>query len=710
MNYKQNENLHYLRSIIFENEITVLGNSISVPKLDEEWEFFGTLVFEKGKGYQFKSTEAKPVFSATESGIIQYFSSDIFPSIGPVTAKMIAEKLGDQAVSLLEADEKILDTLKLTTEQKKAILKGLSSDRKQNKAVAELFGLGFTYKSIKNILEVYKDNSLQKVKENPYALIKKIHGFGFLKADQVASKLGFPKNSKVRLKALFLYELENYIYGSGNLGILKILLYEQMEKRISEKLGGLDTVLQELISEGEVILNDDLIYLSYLYNYEKFIASFIKNHLKGQGVFRENEFTEALFKSELEEEVVLDSEQKTAIVNSLVKPVSIITGGPGTGKTMVVKQIVNLALKKIKPSEIALLAPTGRASKRMFEATGYSAMTIHRFLSYKGDDIFNYDKEELEKYKLIIIDEFSMIDVVLFYELLKALPVNTSIVIVGDINQLPSVGPGNVLADLIESKAISVTTLKTIYRQKDGSGIAKLAQAIMDEEVNKELLEANDVNFIEVSSNDVLKIIKEIIEKLQKDNVDILRDLQILIPMYKGITGINQANVFFQDAINSSNPLQASAYKVGDKVIQLVNRPQDKVMNGDLGVITEITERNGKLESVTVNFFSGPIITYTSDNFDDLMLSYAMTVHKAQGSEFPYIIMVVSSEHSFMLRRKLLYTGITRAKKKLFLIGSQVSFSRGIKELEDRRNTKLLKLLTDSDDSWNETMSFSDFK
>ena len=431
------------------------------------------------------------------------------------------------------------------------------------------------------------------------------------------------------------------------------------------------------------------------------LSSLLKNERNGEeGIpqYDQAEINKIFEKIKDESYIEFSPEQEEAIKMAFTEPIVIITGGPGTGKTTIVHAILKMYLKLNQDNStlaeaIALLAPTGRAAKRLKESTNMPASTIHKFLGYQGENYFQYSKTNRTNARLIIVDEASMMDLPLASRLITSMHKSARIIIVGDVDQLPSVGPGQVLKDLIDSKEIKTIRLNKIHRQAADSSIIKLAHNVNEGILPENLLEKlKDRNFI-VTSNDalpsmVVDLYKKAIEKGKS-----IKDTQVLIPMYKGEAGINEINNRIQEAVNPLNDQEElkhlnRIFRLQDKVIQLVNRAEKGVMNGDIGYVSGFIRKNDKISGIEVNF-DLHVVSYEIEELDDLTLAYAISIHKSQGSEFELVIMPFTSQYYVMLKRKLIYTGITRAKKTLLLIGDPQAMSFGIRRIEIERKTIL---------------------
>ena len=546
---------------------------------------------------------------------------------------------------------------------------------------------GITMDMCHKIINTIGPNAVAIVKEQPYILMDKIERFSFIKNDALALKMGIEKNSKTRLLALISYVLKDTLYQTGNSYITKQDLYISTNKFLKDTSIDLEFFLDviEDLKNNRVIFEsiDGLIFDYNLYYKENTLADYITRKL-----------TSVKLKF-----------SKTAIEKAFTEPIIIITGGPGTGKTTIVRAILNMYVSLHKNNSnvlegVALLAPTGKASKRLVELTNFHAQTIHKYLGYSGNNTFEFGRDNQRDSKLVIIDESSMMDLPLAYQLFSALKNDTQVIIVGDVDQLPSVGPGQVLKDLIDSKEITTIRLNKIHRQAADSKIIQLAHHVNEGQIPENFISKfPDRIFIPSNKENILPLIKEWVTQAMNKGKTLNKDIQILAPMYRCKNGINELNVELQ---NISNPLNdneeikylGQSFRVNDKVIQLVNRHEKKVMNGDIGIIDSFTYKNGEISGLTVQYDFGGV-DYTLEELEDLKHAYAISVHKSQGSEFDIVILPLTSDYYYMFKRKLIYTAITRAKKMLILIGEAMSFKRGIGLIENNRNTILKTLICD---------------
>ena len=701
LDYSDKEMAKY-RNILFTNTISVLSAFDRKPILEEEYKFSGE--FETSQfGMQFKAKTFERINADTKEGIIAYLSSDNFPGIGPVTAAKIYDKLGPKCLDIIVNDKSSLDGLGLKPNQKDIIYDNLVYNTNSKKVIVELLNLGLTMHMATIINKALGSSALEKVKENPYILIYKVEGIGFIRADNIASMVGIKKDAPIRLKALINYCLMRYCLNSGNTYVTEGELFSECLKFIGEDVtlskDDFSDYLIDLKNEGHIVIdNDNLIYLVKTYNDEYTIAKRIYKLLQNN----KSEFEKEKIDFVLEEvmranKITYTAKQKEAITKALVEPVIIITGGPGTGKSTIIKGIVDIYSNMFKNSDalsdtIALVAPTGRAAKRLKELTMHDASTIHKLLGYEGADRFVYNQTNKLDIKMLIIDEFSMVDADLACRLFSSINDNCKVVIVGDADQLPSVGCGNVLLDLINTKEITTVKLEHIHRQAANSSIVELAHSVNKGALPYDVASLkHDRNFLMCDDEHVVPfIIKTIANALDK-GMNLIKDIQVLVPLYRGNVGIDAINHALQDHFNASGKEYSylgRRFRVGDKVIQLINKSEKGIMNGDIGYISDIIMDDDRFIEMKVIYDIGEV-SYTKDEIEEIMLAYAISIHKSQGSEFPLVIVPFSFKYYIMLKRKLIYTAITRARKYLIMLGNVEAMRKGIVEIEDDRHTKL---------------------
>ena len=714
---------------LYSNYLTVVSSFVSLPYINQTYEFDGDFEYSK-YGLQFRSEKATRSIKQTEDGIVSYLASPIFKGVGKKTAYKIYEKLGDEAIKKIIQDKSVLDGLNIKKKQIDLIHDTLVENFKTEEDLVELLSLGLTLKLATRIIKTLGKDAKAIVYDNPYELIGRVEGIGFLRADDIGKKVGIKEDSKYRLSSLIMYSLVSALFNNGNTYINSNDLYLESLKMIKDNIEILpkdkyEALLDELINEKKIIKENGNIFDVKMYYAECDIAKSILRLLNAN---QKNEFSKEkvinrLNDVALENNISYNDKQKEAIVNAIMEPVSIITGGPGTGKSTIVKAIIDtyVALHKTSVQEhiekrIMLLAPTGRAAKRLREITYHDASTIHHALGYTGYD-FTVDFLDAD---MIIVDEMSMVDVFLGYHLFKAIKGDTKLLLVGDANQLPAVGSGDVLNDLILSKEISCVKLNQVHRQNEDSSIVTLAHYIKDGSLPYDILDKKkDRNFIQCDNAYILSYIITTIKRyLEKCEVDtrkiqgnitkelyaLVNDVQVLVPMYKGIVGIDVINARLQEELNPKGDglelvLGNKKYRKFDKVIQLVNRSDKDIMNGDIGYISDLEFEDGICKLVKIKY-SNKIVEYEVSDLDDISLAYAISIHKAQGSEFNLGIVPFSFHYYVMLKRKLIYTAITRAKKYLIMIGNYDALRKGIITEEEKRKTMLtdrLKALVNGD-------------
>ncbi|MBF0352909.1 MAG: ATP-dependent RecD-like DNA helicase [SAR324 cluster bacterium] len=630
-------------------------------------------------GKQFSVSEFMPTLPQSVEGIERYLSSDMFHGIGKATAKRIVEKFGEDTFRIIdESPQELLKVERFTKKHLQAVLDVHEEQKELRELLSFLYSLGISQTYARKIYNFYGISCVPVIQSNPYTLTE-IQGIGFLTADQVASRLGFGNNSPERAVAGLLYMLEQ-LAQSGHTCYPRELLLEKTSQDLHIEQPVLQTAITQLLADHSlkerlIIRNEQT--LSFIarpryYYAEKRTAEALMRIFQSSSYTRFEQKETLISRQEARWGMSLDAIQREAIQAALEHKVLIITGGPGTGKTTIIRFILEL-IKPHIPS-IALAAPTGRAAKRLTETTGMPAVTIHRMLEY-GRQGFVRNRDNPLETELLIVDETSMIDCLLMDALMDALPVESRLILVGDIDQLPSVGPGTVLQDLIHSGEIPVIRLQTIFRQSNNSLITLNAHKVRKGEY-PEIHEAQgdlaDFYFIRESDQDaiVAKILTMVTERIpQRFGFDAKLDIQVLSPMHRGLTGTIALNARLQAALNPSDTFlehRDYRYSKGDKVMQQQNSYDKEVFNGDVGIVMDC---NPKTKELWVQYDVG-IVHYDEQELDQILLAYAISVHKSQGSEYPAVIVPVTAQHYVMLQRNLLYTAITRGKKLVILIGT----------------------------------------
>ncbi len=646
---------------------------------DDTYIFYGKKVYHEKYGEQFQVDNYERCKPEEKDGIIEFLTSGLFKGIGEKKAQTIVNVLGKDTLKIiLENPENLILIPGISKKNIDELHTKLKEHEASYETILFLNDSGFTTKDAMLIYNYYKENTRKIIEEDIYRLIKDLNDLTFKKIDSVAIRIGVEKDSLIRIKAAILYimnEISNtyghsYYYEEE----LIMLLPRVLGVNIAE-----DTfyeAINSLIKDVDIIKNDEKYYLREMFESEKLIVRRFKL-LSHQEDLKAYKLEDKIKEIESFYNIKYNEDQLEAIRKSYLKHFLIITGGPGTGKTTIMKAIVELIRIMNKYSyndllaKVALLAPTGRAAKRMSETTNLKASTIHRFLKWQKEtnkfQVNEYNKSSAE---IVIIDEASMIDTLLMANLLKGLSVGCKIILVGDDHQLPSVGPGQVLHDLIGSEALEVVELKKLYRQGKDSNIITLAYQIRNGQVDRNIFnKEEDLTFISCAPSLVLQNIKEVASTYRDMSY---KNFQILAPMYKGLNGIDAINKDLQLIYNKKQETKKEltigevTFREEDKVIQLTNMPDDNVYNGDIGLIENIITTSKK--EININF-DGNYVKYTPSNFSNFRLAYAISIHKAQGSEFDVVILPLVRSYSKMLYRKLVYTAVTRAKKKLYLIG-----------------------------------------
>ena len=675
---------------------------------EEKYTFYGEGVEHPKYGFQFSVTEYEKSKPDDKEGLVEFLSSDLFPGIGEKIAESIVDVLGLDALNKILEDPAILNLVpKLTSKKMELIYNNLLKYNESSAIIIYLTELGFSMKDAMNIYNFYKKITKDIIESNIYSILDNIEEIAFTKVDEIAIKEGINLDDKNRVKATIIYIMKNLIYSNGDTYLEYGDIIKNVELYLKTELNTsyFDDCLFELEKDNKIIKYNENYYLSSIWKSEDYVANKIvklslmepKNYPK---------LDNKLLNLEKELNIVYNDKQKEAIKKALTNSISIITGGPGTGKTTIIKAIVELYTELNKLSyenamkEIALLAPTGRASKRMTESTNLQASTIHRFLKWnKETNKFAVDEFNPDKSKFIIIDEMSMLDISLLDSLFKGLTNNIQVVLVGDYNQLPSVGPGQVLKDLIESEVIDTVHLDLLYRQDENSYINTLAIEIKNNDLAETFMETkSDYTFLECSSSMIKESLKKICKQIIDKGYD-YKKLQLMAPMYHGENGIDNLNKELQNIFNpSSNDKDELVvgdviFRENDKILQLVNMPEENVFNGDIGIIKRIVYSNiskSKKNEIHVDF-DGNIVKYTPKDFNKFKHGYIISIHKSQGSEFDIVVLPVCNNYRRMLYRKLIYTAVTRAKRKLIIIGEPQAFVYAVNnDNEYIRKTSLL--------------------
>lgn len=689
--YQNKENGYSIMQVMIEgynNFVTIVGCPLDVPVgsfllCDGDW------IEDKRFGTQFHVDTWQEVMPATINGIINYISSGLIKGIGPNLAKLIVEKFGTETIDILENKIERLyevdgigkirfEKIKVNWEKQKEI--------KDIMLFLKEYDVSTAY-AVK-IYKQYGKDSIRKVKENPYRLADEIWGIGFKTADEIASKMGYGKNDFRRCKSGLIYTL-NQLSVEGHVYAVEEQLVKSAKNLLDADEESLRIAMNELLICKELIQENDAIYLPSFYFSEVGTAIKIRELLKRP--FQKNILPVDIQAIQKSSGIVYNEIQIKAIQQAVDSKVMVLTGGPGTGKTTTTQGIIaafkNMGLK------ILLAAPTGRAAKRMSEATGMEAKTIHRLLEFNPDNGYKRNKDNQLEGDALIVDECSMIDINLMYNLMKAIPTNMRLVLVGDIDQLPSVGAGNVLRDIIDSGCVPVIRLTLIFRQSETSLIIKNAHAFNNGYVPIiENGKGSDFFFIE--REDPEKVAEEIVSLVQMRLPNAynqpISNIQVLTPMRRSVIGADKLNAILQNALNNSTQSISRGeymFKTGDRVMQIRNNYDKDVFNGDIGFVYSINQEDKVL---TVDY-DGHFVEYEVSELEELTLAYATTIHKSQGSEYPIVVIPIMMKNYIMLQRNLVYTAITRAKKVCVLIGQSKALEYAVANQTITNRNTLLK-------------------
>ena len=671
--------------------MTLVGNLLEVPAgsvllCEGDWKV------DKRYGSQFVCQSWEEVMPATVYGIEKYLGSGLVKGIGPKFAQLIVRQFGLETIDVIETDiDRLYEVPGIGKKRVEKIRESWEKQKDIKNVMLFLQGHGVSTAYAAKIYRQYGKESIDLVKENPYRLADDIWGIGFKTADSIAAKMGYEKNDLRRCQSGLIYTL-NQLANEGHVYAEE----EQLVKAALELLEADEVPIREalthMVQTEDLKLEDEAIYLPPFY----FAEVGTTNRLLALLHASDQDFTKKMNVQALSKEIGIeyDEVQLQAIEEAIRSKVMVLTGGPGTGKTTTTQGII--AALKHMGLRILLAAPTGRAAKRMSEATGMEAKTIHRLLEFNPKDGYKRNDENPLEGDALIVDECSMIDIILMNNLMKAIPSSMRVVFVGDIDQLPSVGAGNVLRDIIESEKIPVVRLTRIFRQAQTSRIVMSAHAI-NQGLFPDTSNGKQTDFFFIQQEEPEKVAEEIVNlvknRLPKAYSQKVSNIQVLTPMQRGVVGAANLNMALQNALNPSQiALNRGGYsfRQGDRVMQLRNNYDKDVFNGDLGYVESVDMEE---RTLLVNF-EDRLVEYEASELDELTLAYATTIHKSQGSEYPIVVMPVLMTHYVMLQRNLIYTGITRAKKICVLIGTKKALSFAIRNMSVlKRNTKLKERL-----------------
>lgn len=708
--------------LLIDNEIVITGHFASLHQ-ETEYEFFGKMTQHPKYGEQFAVSRYQQNAPTSQEGLVDYLSSHRFKGVGKVLASRIVDELGLNAIDKILDNRQSLDSVTgLSNQVASNLYEQLVEHQGTERVFMRLNQWGFGPKLVEKIYTKFQSNAVSTIEENPYVLVDEIEGIGFSRADQLAEQLGIEAFDINRLIAGIYTAVNEVCQNEGD-------TYLERESAIKEGIKLLEAsrpfminetqmeeALEKALREEKLYSLDGNLMIPSLYHAELNIVRKMDDYLNYENVerFSEEEIEDHIEIVIEETGIQYDERQREALKLAIKSPMSIVTGGPGTGKTTLIQGLIHLHallheydLEEVSSKKydsdrpILLAAPTGRAAKRMQETTGVPASTIHRLIGFTRESLVEeFHSIELEG-DLIIVDEMSMVDTWLMNWLIQAIPYHMQVVFVGDKDQLPSVGPGKVFSDLIESNTLPTISLTKIYRQAQNSSIVRLAHEIRKGHLPSDFLEKQaDRSFIPSPGSQVGSVVHQIVNAAIKKGFD-SNSLQVLAPMYKGTAGIDYLNTILQNLLNPAKDKKRElihfdrVFRVGDKVLQLVNNTEEDVYNGDIGKIEAIfykKETESKSDEVIVSFDEKEL-TYRRSEMDQLTLAYCTSIHKAQGNEFPLVILPLVDLYSRMLRKDLLYTAITRAQSSLVMVGNPACFEKAVTSYQSPRKTNLCDLL-----------------
>ncbi|MBH0229970.1 ATP-dependent RecD-like DNA helicase [Halobacillus yeomjeoni] len=702
----------------FDEKSLVIKGHFSPLEEGEAYIFYGEFQNHKKFGMQYEVEMYNRVLPETKDGLVMYLSSDLFHGIGKKTAERIVDHLGEQAISVILEDKEALRSVpRLPKEKADQLYDALKEHQGLEHVMIHLSQYGFGLKLSQKIYEAFKDQALTIIEEDPYQLVFNVEGFGFHRADEIAKIQNLPHDHPTRIRAACLYILQKsmsdgHVYLPTEECLVQV---DQLLNQGEEPSIAFEQLSEQVIHLGEerhVYVEEDRVYLPSLFFAENGFCHHLHRLLEEEVDIEHTQADLMKVIGEIEEDEAMSygEDQFNAIEKALHSKLMILTGGPGTGKTTVIKGIIESYARlndvSIDPSEydsdetfpFILAAPTGRAAKRMTESTGLPSSTIHRLLGWDGHDSFERNQNNPLEGKVLIVDEFSMVDIWLANQLFRAIPSDMQVLLVGDEDQLPSVGPGQVLADLLASLQLPSVKLTEVYRQKEGSKIIQLAHDIKNDTCSEHsLVKEHDFNFIPAQESQLKELVTNIVNKAVEKGIE-LKELQVLAPMYRTDVGIHKLNEEIQRIVNPKSKQKRDlkfkelTFRKGDKVIQLVNQPEDGVYNGDIGEIVAIfraEENVDGVEQVVVDY-DGKEVVYPKKDLNNIMHAYCTSIHKSQGSEFSIVILPVVRSYRRMLRKNLLYTAITRSKQSLIICGDRQAFLEGVRTTDT--NTRYTRL------------------
>jgi exodeoxyribonuclease V alpha subunit len=678
--------------------VALLGHAAAISA--GEWvTASGVWQNDRTHGLQFRARFLKTSAPTSIAGMEKYLASGMIRGIGPVYAKRLIKAFGEKVFDVIQTSpERLREVDGIGPRRAERIVAAWAEQKIVREIMIFLHSHGVGTSRAVRIYKTYGNDAVQVMSENPYRLAKDIRGIGFRTADAIAMRLGIEKTAMIRVRAGISYALSEAL-NDGHCGLPVQELHTLAEKLLEVPAALIETATALELGEGTIVRDSvegtECLFLTGLYQAEKGIAERIQRLAAGKPPWPDIDAGKAIAWLADKSQFGLAESQKRAVELALASKVLVITGGPATGKTTIVNSI--LRILRAKKVEMLLCAPTGRAAKRMSEATGQEAKTIHRLLEADPKaGGFRRDQDNPLDADLLVVDEASMIDVLLMHALLKAVPSRAALLIVGDIDQLPSVGPGQVLADVIGSGAVPVVRLTEVFRQAAQSRIVTMAHRVNSGELPDFAKPEGDSDFYFVEANEPEKAVAVILELVRERiprrfGLDPIRDIQILCPMNRGELGARSLNVELQQALNPPGPDKiekfGSTFAPKDKVMQIENDYDKEVYNGDTGFVTRIDAEEGQ---VFVDF-DGREVVYEAGELDNLVLAYATTIHKAQGSEYPAVILPIVTQHYAMLQRNLLYTGLTRGKRLVVIAGQKKAVAIAVRNVSGRKRWSKLQ-------------------
>ena len=683
--------------------VSVVGPFVA-PKVGEQVELTGAWTEHPRFGSQFRAQSVRRMAPTSRQGLVRFLSSGVVKGVGTAMAERLVDHFGDEVLRVIECEPERLREVHGIGKKKMDDIRSSFAEQSEMRDLMmflEEHGVSGAYAA--RIFAQYGSFAIDFIKESPYRLAEEVRGIGFRTADAVAMSLGVGYNDASRIKAGVDYALLQMMQ-AGHCCVPEEMLVQETARLLSADRQEVAGEIRRLKSAGELCVESfngkTLIYPRVMYHAERGVAErllYLKDKARRVDVSGAEERALAW---EAESGLVLSASQREALTSSLANGVLVLTGGPGTGKTTVIRGI--LAMLEAEGFLILLSAPTGRAAKRLSEATGRQASTVHRMLESMGTDefgaMFERNEEEPLEADVVIVDEVSMMDIGLMYALLKAVPSGCRVILAGDVDQLPAVGPGSVLRDVIRSGAVPTVRLTDVFRQAGESRIVMNAHRI-NRGMMPEVDLCDDFCFLEYDDERMVaeRIVSLCARELPEEGVDVLRDVQVLSPMHRLACGVENLNRLLQESLNAPSDRKAEmaaprcVFREGDKVMQMKNNYQKNVFNGDIGIVMRIED--GKM------WVSYPDldVMYERKELDELALAYAMSVHKSQGSEYPIVILPLTAGHHVMLQRNLLYTAVTRAKRQVILLGTKAALYTAVENDRMRkRYTLLAERLTDT--------------